>query len=392
MPTAVPRPTPTATPLPASVAGFRAFLERLENARLADRPYLANTYEAQLGSTPLTGPQEAIFIWRGAARSVGVVGDMNNWQPEAALPLQKVSGVDLWWAQATFEPTARLAYRLLINDELLLDPRNPRTVQTGAALNSELMMPGYRAPASLQPDAPRYPAGALQDHTIVGAQLGQTRTFFVYTPAGQLIGARYPSVYLHDGGDYLTLAEARLQLDRLIGARVIPPVVAVFIPPINRTAEYGRNPALADFVALEVVPFVREIYGTDDAPGRTAVMGVGTGAVAAFYTALRHPDVFGLAVAQSPALTPADEEALTAALRTVGASQLRLYSVVGRYETAVPVGDARIDLLAAQRRLVRVMQARGFAVQAEERPEGHSWGSWAATFGDGLRAVLARQP
>ncbi|MCI0398278.1 MAG: hypothetical protein L0332_28970 [Chloroflexi bacterium] len=397
-PTDTPEPAATPTPGPATAAGFDLFLAEAQAARPNERQPLVNRYLAQLPATPITDGNRAIFLWQGTEQRIQLAGDMNNWDLSVAPELTRLEGADLWYLSAEFESNARLDYKFVTDGgNWHLDPLNPRTAPGGFGPNSELAMPAYETPSELQPPSEAIPAGTLTTHTLDSAHLNQTRTFFVYTPAGQIVGEALPSIYFHDGGDYLNLIDTPVILDRLIANRQIPPLIAVFIPPINRDREYNRNDAYVNFLADELVPFVRATYGVDPSPARTGTIGPSMAGLAAVYAAIARPDVFGLAAGQSGAYS-VDSDAIIERIRAeqmaVGIGgparrEIRFYLVVGTYETAVGGDGDTGNLLEANRRLVEALESLDYEYQYQERPEGHSWGLWQATLGDALAYLLA---
>ena len=81
------------------------------------------------------------------------------------------------------------------------------------------------------------------------------RRVWTYVPAGYDASQDlYPTVYFLDGGNYADWMAVPSVLDRLIAAKRIPPVIAVFVEPGSRQEEYSRNPAWRAFVATELVP------------------------------------------------------------------------------------------------------------------------------------------
>ena len=168
----------------------------------------------------------------------------------AAPPMSRVEGSDLCYWPSAFEPDARLDYRIVVDSrEAVLDPLNPNTVPGPQGPNSELRMPGYQQPPELQPPDLPVPSGTVSSHTLESQLLGQTRTFQVYEPPGQIVGQSLPGVIINNGSDYLNLINTPGILDSLIAGRQIPPLLAVFVTPINATEDYSLNDAYAGFLA-----------------------------------------------------------------------------------------------------------------------------------------------
>jgi enterochelin esterase family protein len=385
-------PTPTAAPtvaatiekMPATVADFEAFRVAVEEARLTDRADLVNDFLAQVEQIPIAEGNRAIFLYRGDANQVFLTGDMNNWTPGVEDVFTRVIGSNLWWLSAEYEPDARLDYQIVVNGETQLDPLNSHTALSETDFKSELAMPAYQLPPELVPSGVTYPAGKLSDHTLDSAFLGETRTYFVYEPASQLIGAPLPTLYVHDGTNFLNIVDMTELLDRMIAEREIPPMLVVFIPPIDRQNEYNRNAVYTNFVASELVPAVRDQYNADPDPAHTGMLGTALSAVAALQLALDRPDIFGLVALQSGPFGM-DDAAIVNELSLMQPLPLQFFIRVGRYETAVGGDSAENDILAANRRLVAFLGEKGYEYDYAEYPEGHSWGFWRTQIGDALR-------
>ena len=397
MPTNPIEEEPSTTPAPASIDGFTDFLANTQSLALTDRQESVNLYTAQIESFPLIQENRVVFVWRGDGQTVQLVGDMNSLKPDQGAQLTRLDGTDLWYLESEFESDARLDYQFLVDrTERRLDPLNPHLQMSGAGPNSVLVMPRYISMIDELPPDTEIPKGNLSSHTIDSVNLQQTRTLFIYTPPGQLVGQQLPSVYINDGSDYLNLIDAPMILDKLIANRLLPPLVAVFIPPISRYPEYDLNDSYVKFLADEVVPYVQDNFDTDMDPDRTAVMGVSMGGRAALYTALERPDVFGLAASQSGAMTETGDSLLAAferankALSIEGQTNARFkaYLVVGSYETAVGQSDRGADFAAGNRNLAGQMREAGYSLVYEEFPEGHSWGLWQNTLGRALDALF----
>jgi len=393
------QPTPVQEPSrnPYSLTGFSDLIEEALELYPRQRQNLVNRYTALLEIAPIINGTRVLFLWRGEAHSIQLAGDMNNWIPDQASSLSRLEGTDLWYLESEFELNARLDYKFVIDHQhWRLDPLNPRTIMSGSGPNSELIMPEYRSPAESSPSNTDIPAGKLSSHSIDSVFLNQTRTFLVYVPAGQLVGKKLPSVYIQDGDEYLSLAGATTLLDRLIARRDIPPLIVVFIPPIDRNSEYLPNDGYVEFLAEELVPWIQETYSSDPAPTATGTLGASLGGLISVYASLTRPDIFGRAAAQSGAFSFGEDILKARLTREQGSlesggiiNQLpKMYMVVGTYETSLNGDDEQGNLLDANRRLNNLLQAYGYQIEYEERSEGHSWGLWKGTLGQALRYLF----
>ncbi len=382
-------PTPTMPPSAESVGGFQLFLTQVNELKPDQRQAQVNRYMAQVTVAPIVGENSAIFLWQGAAETVAVTGDMNNWDPSRQLPLTRLEGSDLWYLQQDYDADARLDYKFVVNgNSLQLDPLNPEIGPSEIGPRSVLKMPGYQSHAELLEEAGVERRGSLTTFTLQSANLNQLRTFIVYEPAGQIVGEKLPSLYVNDGGNYLNLISSPAILNNLIARREIPPMIVVFLPPVLTNEDYNQNDAYVSFLADELVPFIQTRFRSDPRPGLTGIVGSALGGGAALHAAITRPDVFGLAAGQSPVFLDGGDGLLLPKGRDQVAQDdsrpQRLYLVVGSYESAVSVnGDVR-NLTENNRLLANGLVAAGYQIKYEQVHEGHSWGSWQGTLDQAL--------
>jgi enterochelin esterase family protein len=117
-----------------------------------------------------------------------------------------VEGTNLWYLTQTYEPDARLDYKLIIDgNQWILDPRNSYTCTGGFGPNSELRMPQYVPPVEVEYNS-GIAHGSIRDTTFYSIYLKNSRKIWVYTPAGMSPEKSYPVAYVHDGDGYLALA------------------------------------------------------------------------------------------------------------------------------------------------------------------------------------------
>lgn len=381
-PTAEPEVTPTVEPY--SIEGLKRFFADAAAGRLAGRQDLVNRYVGQMPDTPLTDIDEVAIVYQGPGRQVEVIGDMNNWTDPT--PLEQLPDTDFWVLILAVEPAARLDYKLVVDGQEQLDPRNPLTEVSPLGLRSKFVMPGYEPPPAFERvgDAA---AGQLDQEVIESTALNQTRTIFIYTPSASAPPSGYPAVYFLDGTDHINLINTPMLLDRMIAAEVIPPVVAVFVPPIDRLSEYNLNDDYVNFLADEVVPFVQRSTQAGLTAADTTLVGQGSGGATAVYSASARPETFGQVISQSGYFTLRDEIILRQfSLRDP--IPVSFYLTVGTYETAVDGDPIDGNLIGVNQELAARLIQQGYRVILDEQPEGHSWGLWRDRLAPALQILL----
>jgi len=155
---------------------------------------------------------------------------------------------------------------------------------------------------------------------VLSPQLRNYRDLLVAVPpAGLAAGRRYPVVYLHDGQNLFDAATSYVEpwgllevLDRL--AESGTEALVVGIPNLGRLRRYEYSPfrdtihgggggdRYLAFLVETVKPLIDRDFPTEPGPGSTVLGGASLGGLISAYGAFRHPDVFGAALIQSPAL------------------------------------------------------------------------------------------
>jgi predicted alpha/beta superfamily hydrolase len=173
--------------------------------------------------------------------------------------------------------------------------------------------------------------GDLQIEHLQSKRYSRSVTLRVWLPGGYADQSndkkKIPTLYMLDGQnafDECTAfhGEHELQVDetvtKLISERKIPPTIIVvgIDSSTERSYEYSpygdpisapraREPIgkqLPSFLADEVLPLISTRYRVTDEPAHTGIGGASLGASAALYVALNRPDLFRLALIESPNL------------------------------------------------------------------------------------------
>jgi enterochelin esterase-like enzyme len=224
--------------------------------------------------------------------------------------------------------------------------------------------------------APPEPAGRVEPRTL------GSRRLWVYTPPGYDAAATTPCglILVFDGEEYLEDIPLPKILDSLRGDRRVPRFVAVLIDNgsgAQRIADLGNSASFADFLADELLPFVRKGWNVTRDPQRTIVTGSSAGGLAAAFAAFRHPELFGVVLSQSGAFWRGAEasndppwEWLTSQYAGAPKKDVRFVLEVGAKETRGALGGAAPSILEANRHLRDALTKKGYRVTYFEVPDG----------------------
>ena len=358
------------------------------------------------------------FLWRGAAEtksvSVQIAVDGSGEDEHDMICLQDT---DLWYATFRLRNDYRAAYSFAVNNSLddeqavkKHDPLNSKTFiepkdeerpdHTEDDIESVVMLPA--APAQTWTTPRREIAqGAVERHLFYSQLLGNERRVWVYTPPQyKASGAPYGALVILDGRFFNFAIQAPIILDNLLADGEIRPFIAVMVDNPGATwqesmtireKELSCHPPFANFLAQEMIPWLRQTYHLTGDPRQTIVAGGSAGGLAAAFTALQHPDTFGNVISLSGSFwwRPEGEsewEWLTRQFALRPLAPLRFYLEVGLLESA-PSASGFPGQLLANRHLRAVLQAKGYELHYNEQMHGHDSTPWQGLLAEGLRAL-----
>lgn len=348
------------------------------------------------------------FLWKGTAetKSVRLLSGPQMMNRYTELGFVRLEGTDVWFRTLNVPVAWRVAYVLAENAEArgypkggawmaaaVGDPLNPRRSEPdpSAPMPAEKLFTIFETPGvppeTLLHRQSGVAAGVVTTRQVPSARLGSDRAVDVYVPAGtgnKTVG----TLYLFDGESYLRDMRIADVLDNLIAQRRMAPVVAVLIrsTPAARGRELSSDPAFTEFLATELVPWVRKNYPVSEDPRRTIVGGMSLGGLEACYSASSHPEIFGAVLSQSgsfwwrpPASEPtnASEPWMATRYSSAGSKQIRLFLSVGRYE---PEKGGLIN----NQRMSQALRGNGYELKYEEVEGQHDWVNWRMTLPGGL--------
>jgi len=212
-----------------------------------------------------------------------------------------------------------------------------------------------------------------------GREGDRTHAVRVFTPPGYYENtlARYPVLYMHDGGNLFFPEEAFAgetwrvgeTLEQLDAMNLIRKVIVVGVQPLDRMADYTMPgyESYGRYLAEDLKPWVDASYRTLAGPGDTGVIGSSLGGVVSLHAGLAHPETFGLVGCLSSTFGWRDD--LAARVAAGPKRPLRIYLDSGwpgdNFEATVAMRDA--------------LRARGYEVSHVAFPEAtHDERAWAA--------------
>jgi glucoamylase len=343
--------------------------------------------------SPVVSGEDVIFVYRGTARRVEVAGNFTGWAPRS-LVMRELPGTDLKFYALKFPRGTRAEYKLIADGEWILDPLNPDRNDNGVGgENSSFTTEGYvegggaarvGEEVSAGRRARKEPSDIVID-SLMSRHLGGERKIAVYLPPEYAqAGRRFPVLYAQDGSDYLRRGNAVETARRLVSENKVEPFIIVFVDPAERMKDYWLSDPFADFMALELVPYVDGRYRTVKNRDGRALLGASLGGVISYWTALRHPEVFARVGGQSTAFW-IDDERLVSRLLTLDEDArrrhpMRFYLDTGRLE----------PLLEVNRRAQVLLRARGYAVFYFESEAGHNYTNWRNRLPEAFSALMGK--
>ena len=372
-------------------------------------------------------PDDALFtfVWEADAGEVAVNTLFNGWFPlhtqRGFDPFTRLGESNVWYTTYTLPRTAQIRYELIapkgwhaspdratyftMDDkeyETFHDPLNPDLLDWNNSVVSHAQGPDAKTSAYLAKRAD-VPAGAVENFDIHSKTPGNKRTVRVYLPPGYQ-GSRddYGLLLAYDGNQYTMAVPTPMILDNMIAAKAIAPVIAVFMESPDRDVEFPPNDDFQKFVGAELIPQLRAHYRISRDPSRNAVLGSSYGGLAAVYTGIAHPELFGNVISQSGsfAWSPPSKEVPPAAqapppFRGTNAESgylikqvaetprrnVRFYLDAGMWEGG--------GMLSANRIMRSVLTGKGYDVTYHEAPGTHSSYYWMLRLPDGLAAAFS---
>jgi len=330
---------------------------------------------------PFAFEDSVAFLYNGLASSVYWAGDFTGWSAsEDAYKGVKIGLTNIWKVERKFPQDARLDYKIVVDNNWILDPSNSYQQMSGYGPNSELRMPQWKF-SDLTVLKTGVIRGELSPNIRIHSKnLNYDVNYKVYKPYNYAATSHLPVIYVTDGQEYSddALGAMTIILDNMIFEQTIKPVIAVFIDPRNpdnqsqnrRMTEYVLNKSYANFVADELSRKIDTTYHVDTTANHRAILGTSLGGINSAFFGVTRPDRFRLIGINSPAFS-------------YGSDIFQLYNNSSNLPikiimTTGVISDTQKDAL----QMKSIFDQKNYPCKYIEVNEGHSWGNWRALTDD----------
>jgi enterochelin esterase-like enzyme len=344
------------------------------------------------GTIPYIFKDSVYFFYKGKADSVFWNGDFNNWGEDTAFNNRgvQIGTSDVWLLKASLPANARIDYKIVVNDQWLLDPAHENYQYSGIGggmLNSMLAMPKYQKD-SISIVAPDKPGRLIYNNIIKSEALNYPVSYQVYLPYGYDSLSNLPVLLLTDGHEFLhnELGNFPNIVDHLIEQKQIEPIVVVFIDPRDpdmislnkRIKEFSNNPAYSHFLVNELLPEIERDYTISDKREKRALGGVSMGGLNAAFTAHTYPEAFQKLAIMSPAFNLKPE------IYDLWQEPKATYDI---YLSSGTINDAREEA----DKFFKLLKSKGLNIKYDSVPQGHNWGNWRDVSDDMLIYLFGKR-
>jgi hypothetical protein len=257
---------------------FEQFIKQLKPFPKDQRKAVFEKYLTEIRTTPVVEQDSIVdFVWVGKADTVLVNGDLQHgWSKPDILNKIKCGEEDFFYKSLTVPPDPRLDYQFIVDGKYITDQRDPNITPSGYGPHSEVRISKFK-PTSVILYRAEIEHGTIDtmmfkssDDSMKPSQIK------IYKPAGYEKLSNLPVFIVHDGEDALNFSNYKNALDNLIAENKIKPLIAVFIPPVDRGDEYVWAKLYRFIGAMcdELVPLIDQNYHTSQKAEERGVTGI----------------------------------------------------------------------------------------------------------------------
>ncbi len=230
--------------------------------------------------------------------------------------------------------------------------------------------------------------GTLSDNILIESKaLSYNLQYRVYTPDPKYTRGNMASLYVTDGQSYISDGKLPEVLDRLIEAKIIMPIVVIFVDSrspdnlsINRRNEqFFCNGKYAKFFTKELIPTISDTYDISDERDDRVILGLSFGGTNSACFGVMIPQFFGGVAMQSPANSE-HLKLLSNLYRERDKASLKIFMSFGKKK----------DNIKAGRRFKNILLKKGYDLTYVEVNQTHNWKNWAPLLDDLLKTFFSK--
>ena len=184
---------------------------------------------------PIVEGRHCTFLFRGEADEVHLAQRILGLP--SRLPMRRIGGTTLWYLVLEVPDGSRINYQIEVRRdhhvERFNDPLNPKLSHSPFGASSVCFASGYITPEWTFPDDNAAP-GELTELVVHSRAMQRDCPVTMYLPARFRRTQSYPLLVVHDGGEFLQYAAAKVVLDNLIHRREIAETIVAFLHPKDR--------------------------------------------------------------------------------------------------------------------------------------------------------------
>jgi enterochelin esterase family protein len=339
---------------------------------------------------PIVEGPHCTFLFRGEADEAYLAQRILGLP--SRLPMRQVADTTLWYVVLKVPERSRINYQIEVRRgehvERFNDPLNPKLSHSPFGAISVCFAIGYTTPKWTFPD-PDAPPGELTEVVIHSEALQRDSPVTLYLPARFGRAGSYPLLVVHDGGEFMQYAAAKVVLDNLIHRGDIAETIVAFLHPKDRLVEYANSLQHARFLTHELVPRLETEFPLARHRSSRVLLGASFGAIAALSAAYRSPRTYGSLVLLSGSFVFAESgmdhgggPVFDPVVNFVNSYRDRPRRVADRLFVSCGLYE---PLIIPNRSIVPIFESAGMQVRYVEARDGHTWENWR----DRLRAALS---
>lgn len=241
--------------------------------------------------------------------------------------------------------------------------------------------------------------GKLFQTSIMSSILKEKRKITIHTPANYNPKQAHNLVIVFDGESYGARLNRRSRvptptiMDNLMADNKIKPTVTVLVWAMGKRSIDLISNKFGDFVATELIPWVRSEYNIHPEANKVVLAGSSRGGFAASFIALNHSNVIGNVLSQSGSywikgtkdenhwIYPENDGKLITLYKNSEKKPIQFYMDIGLY-------DAGASMLGMNRQFRDILKVKGYSVDYQEFKGGHNYVNWRGTLSDGLISLI----